>query len=119
MGTRVYAVQTSGDPSGKLRVYAQATANAENNSVTILAINLDDQRDATVTLPEFANRRFETYAMNAADIFGTAVRLNEQELKLVNDQTLPEMQGISHEASGMPTIPIHPLSYTFIVFPLK
>ena len=119
MGTRVYAVQTSGDTSGKLRVYAQATANAENNSVTILVINLDDKRDATVAFPGFANRPYQVYALNAPDIFGNAVQLNGQELKLVNDQTLPEIQGISREASGTPTIMLHPLSYTFVVFPNK
>jgi hypothetical protein len=102
-----------------LRVYAQATANAENNSVTVLAINLDDQRDAAVSFPEFVNRPYQEYAMNASDIFGTSVQLNGQELKLMNDQTLPEMQGISHEASGTPTISIHSLSYTFVVFPNK
>ena len=119
MGTRVYAVQTNDNASGKLRVYAQATANAEKNLVTILAINLDDQRNATVSFAGFENRPYQVYAMNASDIFGTAVQLNGQDLKLVNDKTLPEIQGVSRQAAGTPNISIRPLSYTFIVFPTQ
>lgn len=117
MGTRVYDAQTTGNPAGKLRVYAQATANAESDSVTILAINLDHEHDAMVSLPGFADRRYQVYAMNAPDILGASLQVNGQELKLSNDQALPEIQGISREASGTPTIVIHPLSYAFVVVP--
>ena len=119
MGTRVYATQKSGEQSGKLRVYAHATANDESNSVTILATNLDDKRDAMVSFSGFGNRNYQVYAMNAPDILGTMVQLNGRELRLVNDQTLPDLQGVSHDASATPTITIHPLSYSFVVFPNK
>ncbi len=118
MGTRVYAAQASGDPSNKLRVYAHATANDEANAVTILAINLDDQRDATVSFPEFSNRRYTVYAMNAPDLFGTTVQLNDHKLALVDDQTLPQLSGVAQDAAALPTLTLHPLSYAFVVLPL-
>jgi heparanase 1 len=119
MGTRVYATQTSDEPSGKLRIYAHATANDEANSVTVLAINLDDRRDAIVSFPQFGSRARRIYTLNAPDLFGGTIQLNDRELKLVNDQTLPELKGIEHDPASPPAITLHPLSYAFIVFPLR
>ncbi len=119
MGTQVFAAQATGDSSGKLRVYAQATAGDESQSVTVLAINLDPQRDVVVSFPEFANRAYQVYQVTAPDIFGTTFLLNGKELSLVNDQTLPETAGIARPASAAPSETIHPLSYTFIVLPRR
>jgi len=40
----------------------------------------------------------------------------DRDLKMVNDQTLPDVSGIAHERTTLPIISLRPLSYTFVVF---
>lgn len=119
MGTQVFQAQATGDTAGRLRVYAQATAGAESDAVTVLAVNLDPQRDAVVSFPGFAGRAYRVYQVNAPDILGTELLLNGKALALVDDRTLPEIVGAARPGVDAPAETIHPLSYTFIVFPRR
>jgi hypothetical protein len=116
MGTRVYAARADGEHGGKLRVYAQATAGAEDGSVTVLAINLDHQRSATLSFAEIKGRRYELYQATTPDVLGRTVLLNGAELKLTEDGRLPQIRGIAHDGAGVPTLTVAPLSYAFVVF---
>jgi heparanase len=119
MGSQVYSVQASGENSDRLRVYAQASAADETKSVSVLLINIDPQRDATVSFPGFENSGFDVYQVNAPDIFGSKVLLNNNELALTADNTLPEIHGESQRSQGIPNVTVHPLSYTFVTFPIR
>jgi heparanase 1 len=116
MGTRVFAAQAAGDGEDRLRVYAHATALGDAASVTALAINLDPQRDAVLSFPQFEGRAHEHYAVTAPDVLGRTVLLNGVELGLVDDRALPEIRANRHEGVGLPTVTLQPLSYTFVVF---
>jgi heparanase 1 len=116
MGTRVYAVQAAGDGADQLRVYAQATASTDAASVTVLAINLDPQRDAVLSFPRFEGRAHEQYAVTTPDVLGRTLLLNGIELGLVDDRALPEIRAHRHEGADLPMVTVHPLSYTFVVF---
>jgi heparanase len=119
MGTRVYSAQATGDSSGKLRVYPQSTMGRDSEAVTVLAINLDPERAAAVSLPQFVNRSYEVYEITAPDIFGTTVLLNGSELRLGDGGTLPIILGATRPPTESPVETLHPLSYTFFVFPIR
>ena len=119
MGSQVYSVQVSGDNSNRLRAYAHASAADETKSVTVLTINIDPQRDATVSFPGFENNSYDVYQINAPDIFGGKVLLNNNQLALTSDNAVPEIHGESRQSQGIPTVTVHPLSYTFVTFPLR
>jgi heparanase 1 len=116
MGSRVYAVEASGDNAGKLRVYAQATASGESGSVSVLAINLDHRRDANLLFPELTGRRFQVYQVNAPDVLGKRLLLNGNELGL-DGGPVAQIQGAWREPPEGPVLRLHPLSYAFIVYP--
>ena len=119
MGSRVYEPQIDGENVDRLRVYAHASALDEHEFVTILAINLDPQRDAVLSFPSFPNSRYELYAITAPDVLGTSILLNGKPLVLVSDETLPEIKGEWQEGQVVPQVTINPLSYAFIRFPCK
>lgn len=115
MGQAVFDVRKSGDNAEKLRIYDHATRSAKNG-FAVLAINLDHERPAQVFLPDFKGRPFSLYRINGTTIVGKEVQLNGQVLKVVDDQTLPEIKGFPRAASDNPQIAINPLSYVFTVF---
>ncbi len=117
MGRRVYAAQAVGEGADKLRVYAHGSS--EPGSVAVLALNLDHERNALVSFPEFAGCGYELYAVTATDVLGRTVLLNGAELRLVGDHTLPDIRGAWQEGTVVPTVTIHPLSYAFVVFPAR
>ena len=121
MGERVYAVEKTGENSEKLRMYAHGSASGsgDDDSVTVLAINLDHQRDAVLTLPDFFDGTCELYRITTPDVFGSTVLLNGQPLGLVNDQKLPIVNGERQTNKEMPRVKINPLSYAFIRFSRK
>jgi heparanase 1 len=116
MGTQVYKAQAVGAHGGKLRVYAQATPGAKDGAVTVLAINLDHQRSATLSFTGLEGRRCELYQVTSPDVLGKTVLLNGTELKLRDDGHLPDISGVEQGGAGIPTVDIHPLAYTFAVF---
>jgi len=118
MGTRVYDVKVSGDPSGKLRAYAHSSAGDEPGSLTVLLINLDHQRNAAVSFAGINSKSSQVYQFTAPDIFGKTVLLNGSELKFAPDGSLPVIQGRQRtESSG--DVTLNPLSYCFVTFKLQ
>jgi heparanase 1 len=118
MGTRVYDVKVSGDPSGKLRAYAHSGAGDDPASLTVLLINLDHQRNGTVSFPGLKSVSSQVYQFTAPDIFGKSVLLNGDELKFAPDGSLPVIQGRQRtESSG--DVTLNPLSYCFVTFKLQ
>ncbi|MBI9086056.1 MAG: hypothetical protein JEZ11_20825 [Desulfobacterales bacterium] len=115
MGRAVFDVRKDGDNADRLRIYAHATPG-DKKGVTVLAINLDHERPAEVSLSDFKGRPFSLYRINGTMIVGKEVQLNGQVLKVVNDQTLPRIEGSLQLASDNLKITINPLSYTFAVF---
>jgi len=118
MGTKVYDVKVSGDPSGKLRAYAHSGAGDEPGSLTVLLINLDHQRSADVSLPVIKGAASQVYQVNGPDIFGQKVLLNGSELKFAPDGSLPAIQGLAQQDSST-EVTINPLSYCFVTFKLQ
>jgi heparanase len=116
MGTQVYNVSSAGENSAKLRLYAQGQPAGSQGSVTILAINLDTQRSASVSFPGMANHEYELYALTAPDVFGSRILLNGAELALASDGSVPMTPGKPQQGSPSPVISVGPLSYSFIVF---
>jgi heparanase len=116
MGAQVYSAVVSGENSSRLRLYAQSAQGGQPGSVTILAINIDPQRTASLSFPGFPNRDYDIYRLNAPDIFAPKVLLNGTELKLTADGSVPHTGGETHQGSAAPTISIRSLSYAFIVF---
>ena len=119
MGTRVYDVKVGGDSSGKLRAYAQSSAGDEPGSLTVLLINLDHQRNATISLAGLKSTGSQVYQFTAPDIFGTKVLLNGSELTFAQDGSLPVIQGRQQPETGIPDVTLNPLSYCFVTFKLQ
>jgi heparanase 1 len=118
MGTLVYDAKVGGDPSGKLRAYAQSSAGDEPGSLTVLLINLDHRRNATVSFAGLKRASSHVYQFSAPDIFGAKVLLNGTELKFAPDGSLPVIQGQQQPEAGNPSITLNPLSYCFVTFKL-
>ncbi len=116
MGTRVYDVKVSGDKSGKLRAYAHSSAGDYWGSLTVLLINLDNQRNAAVSLPGVKSQEYKVYQFTTPDIFGKKLLLNGKELKLAANGSLPLIQGRLQPQAGIPSITLNPLSYCFVTF---
>lgn len=116
MGTRVYDTKVIGDQSGKIRAYAHCGAGDEPGSLTVLLINLDHRRSATITLPGTRSQGSRVYRFTAPDIFGTKVQLNGNELAFSPGGSLPVIQGLQLPDPGAPKVTLNPLSYCFITF---
>jgi len=105
-----------GDPSGKLRAYAQSSAGDAPGSLTVLLINIDPQRNAAVSFAGLKSASSQVYQFTAPDIFGTKVLLNGNELAFAPDGSLPAIQGLQQPEAGAPGVTLNPLSYCFITF---
>ena len=116
MGTRVYDVTVSGDDDGKLRAYTHSGAGDEPGTLTVLLINLDHQRNASVNLPGLRATNCEVYNLAAPDIFGKQLYLNENALALDAGGRLPEIKGRQQKGTVNNTITLNPLSYCFIMY---
>jgi heparanase 1 len=116
MGTKVYDVNVAGDTSGKLRAYAHSGAGDESGSLTVLLINLDHQRNASVSFPGIRGTNIQIYMMAAPDIFGKTVLLNGNKLEFDSNNNLPAIEGRRISGAGAPVIELNPLSYCFITF---
>jgi heparanase 1 len=117
MGPRVFRVRVVGEQGGLLRVYAHGTPG-DPTQVSLLAINLDAKRDARLTLPGLEGLPSWRYEINAPDLFGKEIRLNQQALKpsinLAGGEHLEPPESQAHEL-----ISIHPLSYSFVKIQLR
>jgi heparanase 1 len=107
MGRRVHPVIVAGG-GGKLRAYAQSD---DAGQLTVLAINLDPQNNATLNLPGLHGRACVAYLLNAPDLFGNQVMVNGQTLAVGPDNSFPQISGVSCTE----TVTLNPLSYGFLV----
>ncbi|MEM9488435.1 MAG: hypothetical protein AAGC55_04785, partial [Myxococcota bacterium] len=98
--------------SERLRAYWHRQADG---SETLLAINLEHDRPAEVTVPGFANRATELYMVTTDDVLGETVLLNGAALTAPVDRspTLPRGQAAAPIATYQVRVP--PLAYAFIV----
>lgn len=115
MGNEIYKTTLRGDNSDKLRVYAHSV-KGERSGVSILIINLDPEKSASVSLPNYPAKPFEIYALSSPDLFGQTLYLNGKELALTDQGELPVLYGLPVLGSGVPEITLNPLSYMFLVF---
>lgn len=115
MGQDVYAAEVSGDQKELLRAYAHTTPGRSKPSVTVFVINLDRQRIARVSIPQFSERHYGVYSISAPDVLGGQVFLNGTILQKVSG--LPELRADWREPVAIPIIELAPLSYAFVVFP--
>jgi heparanase 1 len=116
MGTRVYTATVEGDQVSKLRAYAHSSATDEQGTLSVLLINLDHQRSASVSFPSVKSQINRIFMFSAPDIFGKNVLLNGNELKLASDGSLPVFQGREHHYTGTAGLSLNPLSYCLIEF---
>lgn len=115
MGQQVFAVQLRGECRKMLRAYAHSTPGASTTSVTVLVLNLDCQRSARVSFPQYNGRRFGLYYISTPDVLGSQVLLNGERLQIA-DAALPTLQPAWQEIVETPRIILNPLSYAFIRF---
>lgn len=119
MGTQVYSVRVEGQHSGRLRVYAHATPGTDHDAVTVLAINLDHQRQAIMSFPGTEGYRCELYSVTTPDILGKTILLNGSALRLRDDSRLPDIRGCEPGRAGALALELLPLAYSFAVFHLQ
>lgn len=106
MGTTVLDPGLKTPPN--LHVYAQCLRD-HPGGVALLAINLDRTADQSLQLGSSVER----YTLSATDLLGTSVELNGTELRLGNDDVLPQISG---EPSPAGPIALPPASITFLTF---
>jgi heparanase 1 len=121
MGAQVYEVNVKGENGAKLRAYAHggnatAAPSAPQGSVTVLLINIDPQKNASVQVKGIAAQTARLYEITSADIFGQVIQVNGQDLKINLQGQLPDLTSLARTVSPGAEITIHPLSYTFIQF---
>ena len=114
MGRFVYKVIKKGNNSNKLRIYTHLTPTNKVGQYTVLAINLDHENKALLSLPEIKENRLKIYSISTDNIFGDQVFLNNQELKIDNFKDV--FNSVEYSKLGKIEITINPLSYTFISF---
>ncbi len=111
MGDRVLATRVEGTSGSHLRAYAHV---GPEGALTVLLINLDPTRDASVTLPVLGARDRAEYAVTAPELFGQTVLLNGAALGLTAGGALPATAGVSARGGAHTPVVIHPLSYSFV-----
>jgi len=113
MGTKVFQVKVTGENATRLRAYAQSSPTADG-TVTVLLINIDPQKNASVHLNGLANQAARIYEITSPDIFGQGVQINGQKVEIGPDGQLPDLVDMGRSMPAGSGIIIHPLSYTFI-----
>jgi hypothetical protein len=107
MGTRVLAAQAA-PPT--LRVYAHC-AQTGSGAVTVLLINLDSARPASIALDGVDATGAELYAVAADSLTSATARLNGQPLAVDDAGALSPLQ------PSRGAIALEPESYAFVVLP--
>lgn len=116
MGTEVFKVKKSGHNSEKLRVYVHSTPEKERSYLTLLAINLDHEKNSILSIPELRGQKYEVYTLTTNDILSDELLLNGSKLKLDKNYEIPEIKGIVNRPEFEPVVNISPLSYVFVKF---
>lgn len=107
MGTTV--LDPGASPASSLHLYAQCLRD-HPGGVALLAINADRTSTQSVEVPDPSER----YTMTAPDLMGKVVALNDTDLQLGADDSLPQLTGVE-TAKGAVTFA--PLSITFLAMP--
>ncbi len=115
MGQHVHAASVTGDDARRVRAYAHAT----DSTLTVLLVNLDPVRDATVRMPSLDGQPFTEYAVTAPDLFGQSLLLNDAPLSLTAAGALPVTAGRDRAASASAMVTVHPVSYSFVTARLR
>ncbi|NUM35891.1 MAG: hypothetical protein HUU50_15210 [Candidatus Brocadiae bacterium] len=89
MGNTVYHAHSS---SSQCRVYVHDHPK-QKQARSFLCINLDHQRNAIASFPEFLSCEYEIFALNSKDIFGKEILLNGQKLDKNCLESLKKPQG--------------------------
>lgn len=119
MGTRVLDVGGT-ELTGTLRAYAHCTPGsygAPRGAVTVLLLNLSRDRAEHVSLGAFAGSGTREYAVSAANLESSQVRLGGLPLKAGAAGEIPELVPVAHAAVAgqAPAVDVAPLSYSFVV----
>jgi heparanase 1 len=114
MGRAVLAVKRVGGGDPFVRVYAHCTpsrARKEAGSVTALAINLHQDREAVMNWPAASGRDFDLYSVTAPSLESSEVDLNGKRMSVSTDEVVlvPE----TGRFTGALALP--PASYAFLV----
>jgi heparanase 1 len=107
MGTTV--LEAGAPPAPGLQLYAHCL-RGQPGGVTLLVLNTSSSTAGTLALPIAAKR----YTLTARDLTDARVELNEKELKLGDDDALPELTGIATRAGNLT---FAPASITFLAIP--
>jgi heparanase len=114
MGRKSFAVQVEGEGASRVRVYAH---DSPGGGTCALVINLNHDRDASVSFPSMKDRRAVVYRLSAPDILGPVLLLNGAPLTVSGDGALPALNGEEISMKGEAVLTVRPISYTFIRFP--
>ena len=107
MGTTVLNAGPS--PSPNLHIYGQCLRN-QPGGVALLVINADRTAAEELDVPVASER----YTLTAKELLDQKVELNGVELKLGQDDTLPQIRGKATKAG---TVTFAPVSITFLGIP--
>jgi heparanase 1 len=108
MGTTV--LDPGASPSPNLHLYAQCLRN-QPGGVALLAINADRTTAYSLAVPVAGER----YTLTAKELMDKQVQLNDADLKLGADDSLPELQGTATKTGKLA---FAPTSITFLALPM-
>lgn len=125
VGSRVLSRKVSSlaaDDNDDVRVYAQCTKPSSRygpGAITLYALNVNVNDSTTITVKgALSMQKVDVYLLTPGDkegLLSKYVSLNGQQLRLVDDKTLPELKPVSQPASIGIKLPA--LTFTFVVFP--
>ncbi len=110
MGTGIVAARVRDAPA-TLRVYAACTRGQAGT--TLLALNLDPQHSARLSLPR-ATSPAELYLVTAPQLLGRQVRLNGRALRVGRGGVVPATPG---KTTRSDSVQLPPVSYAFVTLP--
>ncbi|MCB9478146.1 MAG: hypothetical protein H6683_00550 [Deltaproteobacteria bacterium] len=96
-----------------VRLYAHCTPGIDGG-VTVLAMNLNRTRTATVALPDLTGQAATTYRVTSSDLYARDVIVNGQSMELPDDGRVPDFPTKTTADAG--TLRLPPLSHTFAVY---
>ncbi|KAG9342590.1 hypothetical protein JZ751_016022 [Albula glossodonta] len=126
VGTEVLsaaAFSAPGVEKRRLRVYLHCTSKRSSTfrpgAVTLFALNLSKSPTKISLPPQISNSTLEAFVLEAGDsgeqgLYSRSVRLNGEVLKMVDDRTLPPLQGAPLPPSEHLKLP--GFSFAFYVF---
>ncbi|KAK2183655.1 hypothetical protein NP493_301g02069 [Ridgeia piscesae] len=125
VGSRVLNRKVSSltvDDNDDVRVYVQCTKHSSRygaGAITLYALNVNVSDSTTITVKgALSLQRVDVYLLSPGDkegLLSKYVSLNGQQLRLMDDKTMPELKPVSQPASIGIKLPA--LTFAFAVFP--